>query len=138
MFVTLFVYNESTKIDGGTTMNAQKLKALRKAKGITQSELADILGVARTTYANYEQGTREPDNKTLNKLADYFEVSTDYLLGRDTPRWATPDDIIDLEEILERNVHMAYGGEDLTEEDKQRVQDVLRAVFWERLKKRRD
>ena len=132
------MYNESTKIDGGTTMNAQKLKALRKAKGITQSELADILGVARTTYANYEQGTREPDNKTLNKLADYFEVSTDYLLGRDTPRWATPDDIIDLEEILERNVHMAYGGEDLTEEDKQRVQDVLRAVFWERLKKRRD
>lgn len=33
---------------------------------------------------------------------------------------------------------MAYGGEDLTEEDKQRVQDVLKAVFWDRLKKRRD
>lgn len=119
-------------------MNAQKLKILRKEKKVTQSELADILGIARTTYANYEQGTREPDNTTLNKLADFFEVSTDYLLGRDVPKWATSDDIIDLEEILDRNIHMAYGGEDLTAEDKQRVQDVLRAVFWERLKKRRD
>lgn len=83
MFVPLFVYNESARIDGETTMNAQKLKNLRNAKRITQSELAEILGVARTTYANYEQCIWKLDNKTLNKLADYFEVSTDYLLGRD-------------------------------------------------------
>lgn len=100
--------------------------------------MAEMLEVARTTYANYEQGTREPDNKTLNKLADYFQVSTDYLLGRDVPKWARPEDLVDLEEILKNNVHMAYGGEDLTEEDKQRVQSVLQAVFWDRLKKRRD
>ncbi|MFL2099727.1 helix-turn-helix domain-containing protein [Desemzia sp. FAM 24101] len=119
-------------------MDTHKLKELRKSKRLTQGEMAEILEIARTTYANYEQGTREPDNKILNKLADYFQVSTDYLLGRDVPKWATPEDLIDLEEILNNNVHMAYGGEDLTEEDKQRVQDVLKAVFWDRLKKRRD
>lgn len=119
-------------------MNLERLKILRKEKKVTQGEIAKFLGIARTTYANYEQGTRQVDNKTLNKLADFFNVSTDYLLGRDVPKWATPEDLIDLEELLNNNVHMAYGGEDLTEEDKQRVQDVLRAVFWERLEKRRD
>ena len=119
-------------------MDIYKLRELRKGRSLTQEDMARILEFARTTYANYEQGTREPDNKTLNKLADYFQVSTDYLLGRDVPKWATPEDLIDLEEMLKNNVHMAYGGEDLTEEDKQRVQDVLAAVFWDRMKKRRD
>ncbi|MCM3512032.1 MULTISPECIES: helix-turn-helix domain-containing protein [Carnobacterium] len=119
-------------------MDIYKLRELRKEKKLTQEDMAGVLEIARTTYANYEQGTREPDNKTLNKLADYFQVSTDYLLGRDVPNWATPEDLIDLEEMLNNNVHMAYGGEDLTEEDKQRVQDVLAAVFWDRMKKRRD
>ena len=119
-------------------MDIYKLRELRKARRLTQEEMAEMLEVARTTYANYEQVTREPDNKTLNKLADYFQVSTDYLLGRDVPKWARPEDLVDLEEILKNNVHMAYGGEDLTEEDKQRVQSVLQAVFWDRLKKRRD
>lgn len=118
-------------------MDIDKLRALRKEKKLTQGEMADILEVARTTYANYEQGTREPDNKILNKLADYFQVSSDYLLGRDVPKWATLEDLIDLEKILQNNVHMAYGGEDLTEEDKQRVQEVLKVVFWDRLKKKK-
>lgn len=117
-------------------MDTYRLRALRKEKKLTQGEIAEILEVARTTYANYEQGTREPDNKNLNKIADYFGVSVDYLLGRDVPKWATPEDLIDLEEILNNNVHMAYGGEDLTEDDKQRVQDVLKAVFWDRVKKK--
>lgn len=118
-------------------MDIYKLRALRKEKKLTQEDMSEILEVARTTYANYEQGTREPDNKTLNKLADYFKVSSDYLLGRDVPKWATSEDLIDLEEILNNNVHMAYGGEDLTEEDKQRVQEVLKVVFWDRLKEKK-
>lgn len=118
-------------------MDIYRLRELRKARKLTQEEMAEMLEVARTTYANYEQGTREPDNKTLNKLADYFQVSSDYLLGRDVPKWATPEDLINLEEILQNNVHMAYGGEDLTEEDKQRVQEVLKVIFWDRLKKKK-
>lgn len=63
-------------------MLAQRLKSLRATTPYTQAQTADAIGVARTTYAMYEQGKREPDNETLNAIADYYKVSTDYLLGR--------------------------------------------------------
>ena len=58
------------------------LKELRAEKGFTQKEVADSLGVSKNCYAGYEQGYREPDLKTFRKIADYFGVSADYLLGR--------------------------------------------------------
>lgn len=128
------MYNKKRK--EGNEMNVERLKKMRKERGLTQGKLAQQIGIARTTYANYEQGLRDVDNKTLNKLADFFDVSTDYLLGRDIPQWATRKDILDLEDVLHTNVHMAYGGEDLTEEDKKRVEEVLKLVFWERLEKK--
>lgn len=63
-------------------MEILRLKQLRLDIGKTQEELAKILDLPRVTYANYESGRREPDNNTLSKLADYFKVSVDYLLGR--------------------------------------------------------
>lgn len=64
-------------------MISNRLKLLRTKRNITQAHFAKILGVARTTYAMYEQGQREPDFKTLIKIADYFDVTLDYLLGRE-------------------------------------------------------
>lgn len=58
------------------------IKKLRIEKKITQSELANKLGLVRSAICNYESGRRQPDPETLNKLADYFNVSVDYLLGR--------------------------------------------------------
>lgn len=60
-----------------------RLKLLRNAKGLTQQNIADYLGISRPTYTRYETGEREPDQDTLLKLADFFEVTVDYLLGRD-------------------------------------------------------
>lgn len=57
-----------------------KLKELRKNK--TQNEIAKALGITQRTYSNYEAGNRQPDQDTLIKIADYFNVSVDYLLGR--------------------------------------------------------
>lgn len=62
-------------------MIANRLKALRKEKNKTQSEIARSLGVAPTTYASWEQGKREPDLTMINKISSLFDVSTDYLLG---------------------------------------------------------
>lgn len=59
-----------------------RLKNLRKEKGLYQKDLAKALNVGRTTIGNYEQGIRFPDKDILNDLADYFNVSIDYLLGR--------------------------------------------------------
>ena len=57
-----------------------KLKSLRKERGLTQKEIADYLNTARSTYTQYELGQREPDILVFKKLADFYNVSLDYLL----------------------------------------------------------
>lgn len=63
-----------------------RLKYLRIEKGKTQKEMAKDLGTTDVTIGRYEAGTREPKTDVLNALADYFDVSTDYLLGRTDER----------------------------------------------------
>ncbi|EAF4051460.1 XRE family transcriptional regulator [Listeria monocytogenes] len=63
-------------------MFGDTLMKLRKSKNLTQSDIAKILGVARTTYSSYEQNRRMPDAEIQIKIADYFDVSLDYLHGR--------------------------------------------------------
>lgn len=58
------------------------LAELRKDKHLLQKDLADFLSISIGTVSNYETGAHEPDFETLCKLADFFQVSTDYLLGR--------------------------------------------------------
>ena len=58
-----------------------KLRELREQKGVTQKEVANAIGCTATVYSRYERGDREPDISTLCSLADYFEVSTDTLIG---------------------------------------------------------
>lgn len=59
-----------------------RLKELRKEKGITQLKLAMDLGLNQNSVSRYETGEREADYKTLIMLADYFDVTVDYLLER--------------------------------------------------------
>lgn len=61
---------------------ADRLKALRAAKGIKQSELAAIIGVRNTAISMMESGERGPSAEVLCALADCFNVSLDYLVGR--------------------------------------------------------
>jgi transcriptional regulator with XRE-family HTH domain len=68
--------------EGVIAVFGKRLAEIRNNKGISQYELADRLKFTRAQLANYEQGNREPDFVTLITLADYFEVSLDYLLGR--------------------------------------------------------
>jgi transcriptional regulator with XRE-family HTH domain len=64
------------------TLIRKKLTELRLSNHLRQDDVAKFLGVARTTYAMYEQGNREMDYALLLKLADYYKVSLDYLFGR--------------------------------------------------------
>ncbi|MCU5063559.1 helix-turn-helix domain-containing protein [Bacillus cereus] len=70
-------------------MFGTRLHTLRKERKLRQEDMAKQLGIARTTYAMYEQGNREPDYSTLIKLANFFEVSIDYLLGTTEMRQVT-------------------------------------------------
>ena len=58
------------------------LRALREKEGLTQKQVANYLQLSRSTYTYYELGKRQPNLQTLSRLAEFFHVSTDYLLGR--------------------------------------------------------
>lgn len=83
----------------------ERLRSLRKEKKMTMKELGSRLKLAESTISGYETGSREPDLDVVNKLADMFEVSTDYLLGRSVAR--TP----------EHGMAFSGGGKDWTEEE---------------------
>lgn len=68
-----------------------RIKEIRSKKGITQSELASYLGIAQNTLSYWENGKFDIDNVSLCKIADYFQVSVDYLLGRDRDLVDTKD-----------------------------------------------
>ena len=65
---------------------SQRLRELRCEKSVTQLEMAAVLQMKLRSYQHYEGGDRRPDYEGLVALADYFQVSTDYLLGRTDQR----------------------------------------------------
>lgn len=67
------------------------MKDLRTKFGKKQSEIADLLGITRAAYTNIENGRRKLDHDSLIKLADYYGVTIDYLLGRDSEQKNNPD-----------------------------------------------
>ena len=61
----------------------QVLLSLRKKNGYSQAEVAEYLGITTAAYQNYEAGRREANYTNIHKLADFYGVTTDYLLGRE-------------------------------------------------------
>ena len=68
-------------------------KRLRTSSRLTQAKMAEKLGISRSTIGMYETGAREPDFETLEKIADFFNVDTDYLLGRTEKTSILPETI---------------------------------------------
>jgi transcriptional regulator with XRE-family HTH domain len=62
-----------------------RVSELRKKRGLTQQQLAVFLDIDQTTISNWERGKGKPDNTNQFKLADFFGVSLDFLMGRDLP-----------------------------------------------------
>lgn len=118
----------------------ERLAALRKDKGLSQAELAKLLNMGQSTIAMYEKNRRTPDPATLKRLADFFNVSVDYILGRtDNPKgpegepWQQQGQPVFLREenlqYLVADRHFAALLEripDLTEEEKESL-----AEYWE-------
>ena len=97
---------------------ANRIKALRQEKGIKQVELARAVSVSQAALSGYETGRYEPDFATLKKIADYFAVSVDYLLGHDEPPSPSGSGTapVDREQIM---AAFWGGDQDLTDEDKE-------------------
>lgn len=120
-----------------------RLKQLRTEHKLTQEELGKKINVSKASISLYEKNLREPSKDSLVTLANFFNVSTDYLLGNTTdrnghtPSWATNDDKKDLKRFLEENANgMTYGGEGLTDEEQKQVRRVLEGLFWDKQKQK--
>jgi transcriptional regulator with XRE-family HTH domain len=113
---------------------AQKLTKLREGKGLSQYEVADRLGIKRPRYNAWEQGLAKPRADMIKKLADFYEVSPDYLLGYEpssVPSWATRHDVRDFKKMLEEDAPVMFDGVPIEGEARQRVMDILTGLFWE-------
>lgn len=76
-------------------MFSERLKELRKKKGLTQEEASKKLDIARTTYSGYERGTSEPDFNILNKISRFYEVDLNWLLeGKKESDYTLPEEVI--------------------------------------------
>ncbi|EFY03115.1 helix-turn-helix domain-containing protein [Streptococcus dysgalactiae] len=110
----------------------EKIKELADRQGISINKLEEKLGYSRNTIYNLK--TKKPNAERISEIADYFQVSTDYLLGRtDNPAIAngtTGQKTIDFKEIAAQS--MSYDGKPLTDDDI----DLIAAVLEQRFKNR--
>ena len=107
-------------------MLSERLKSLRLEAKITQKEISNKLEIGQGTYARYEKGDRKPTGEILNKLANFFNVSTDYLLGNTDNKNSTKFED-DLEESL--NTARAFSGKPISEHDREVMREILTEMF---------
>lgn len=119
-------------------MFGDRIKILRNKMKLTQEDIAKKLGIARTTYAMYEQNKREPDYETLQNIAKFFEVSIDFLLGRsDDPSSHNKSSYIDDDPFA--GLAFSHGGkEKLTEEEEDYLRVSLELFRKMKEKKKKD
>lgn len=89
---------------------SQRLIALRKERGLTQEDLAKIINKKRSTVGGYEVEGKEPDLEMICFLAQYFDVSTDYLLGNSDERKHVDTVFFNDKGNFERHYNAAPGG----------------------------
>jgi len=105
----------------------RKLRQLRKQRGLSAEELGKKIGAAKTTIFGYEQGYRIPDMITIRKIAEYFGVTVDYLVGVDQE---PPSH--NIREVLSRS-DLTWDGVPLTEEELKEVRDFLSWVIRDKI-----
>ncbi len=99
----------------------EKLKELRKEKGISLKELGSVVGVAESTMSLYENGKRQPDYETLLKLAEYFGVTVDYLLRGGNEFERLPEELV----ILNRSAKK------MSPENRKKLLEMAKVMFKE-------
>lgn len=114
------------KVDITMFSTFDRIKDLAKQKGISLNALEKKLGYSRNTL--YSMKDKKPNAERVSEIADYFQVSTDYLLGRtDEPsiarKFYQDGKEIDVEQLA--STAMRFNGKPLTEEDKKAIQNII-------------
>ena len=101
-----------------------RISELRKQAGMSQFQLAKVLDIATSTLGMYETGKREPSLKVMNRIANYFNVTTDYLLGRPDKK----DDNTKTADIDDDDVIFTYEGRQIPKEDLELIRRIMRGT----------
>ena len=106
-----------------------KISELRKSANMSQFQLAKVLDIATSTLGMYETGKREPSLKVMQRIADYFNVTTDYLLGRPEKKDddTKSNDIDDLDKMIDNA--RSFGGKQMTENDREIIKAYLKGFY---------
>ncbi|WP_171691072.1 helix-turn-helix domain-containing protein [Paenibacillus germinis] len=112
-----------------------RIALLREKRGLTQEELSTKIGISRAALSHYETNRREPDYETINKIANFFNVTVDYLLGRtDQPQTVLDNDVREFVEHLDltdesilKKFSLTVDGRILTPEEAKRFIAFVRA-----------
>lgn len=102
-----------------------RLAELRKKSGLSQQQFAKIIGVAQNTVSNWENGNRLMDTEIAAQIANYFNVSLDFLLGRDFKDTESQDDSLSDEDIM---FALFEGDKDITPEMYEEVKQFAKFV----------
>lgn len=85
----------------------KRLRDLREDRDLRQADISAATGIDQRTLSNYETGKTRPDSESLIRLADFFDVSIDYLVGRTEESIAKNEDVVrELDEIQKRLDHI--------------------------------
>lgn len=115
-------------------MKGNRIKKLREEKQLKQEELAKILSISPSAIGMYERDAREPNDELTLKLAEYFDVSTDYLLGKSDIR--NPEVEIDKDKI---NIGLSTKDYNPpTKEQQEKIEEFAKFVLKDNLKKKED
>lgn len=115
-----------------------RLKELRKEKDVMQKDVANFLDISSSAYGFYEQGKRTPTSDIVVKLAEYFDVSTDYLLGKTDERniETKKENDLEKENDVEKGINTIFQkevvqlcGEPLSPEDRILLEDSIRSTI---------
>lgn len=110
--------------------NYNKLKELRRNRNMFQKDIARVLNVSVSTISMWEVGTNQPSSDDIKKIANFFDVSTDYLLDNEESKVVVKNDEVlqdvadKINEPLNRALYKKVG-ELKSDEDKKRVYDII-------------
>ncbi|CDG37216.1 XRE family transcriptional regulator [Acetivibrio thermocellus BC1] len=119
----------------------KRIKELREEKGLSQIELAKLLNISNTTLSQYETNQRVPSDEIKIKLAEFFNCSVDYLLGRTDIRnpyipeeytqkhKVTKRDLMQYEDFI-KQAGIFFMNDEVAEEDKEKLFRDISELFW--------
>lgn len=106
----------------------QNLKALRDSLNMTQEEFGKSIGLAKSTYNNYETGVREPKSDFWIAIAQKYNVSIDYLMGLEDPQNEKKPAPTNGDELAEEDQRIIELLHQLTPENRERVFEIIKAL----------